>query len=132
MNFRLQITTYVTTLLLLQHFFVVETATPRCHCFQFIRAVRPKIIKDFQILPKTTHCSRTEIILTVLQENTEIDTCLDPESKQGKKLLRCWKRIQNDPNKKRKCIESKQNKVPKQIKKKRRNSGNTRSKHQQL
>ncbi|XP_067876773.1 C-X-C motif chemokine 3-like [Heterodontus francisci] len=133
MNFRLLITTHV-TLLLLQHFFVVETATLpglRCQCFQFAEAVPPKIIKNFLIFPITTHCSRTEIILTVQQENAETEVCLAPELMQGKRLQKCWERIQNDPNKKRECIK-KLKRRPKQSKKRGRRGGNTQSRRQKL
>ncbi|XP_078386885.1 C-X-C motif chemokine 5-like [Cetorhinus maximus] len=117
MNFRLQIAAHITTFFLLQYFFAIETAiTPRCQCFHFVDKVHPNIIKNFQILPKSTHCSRAEIILTVQQDNKEQEVCLDPELKQGKRVQTCWERsIENDLKKMRECIK-KLRKGPKQNK----------------
>ncbi|XP_072347785.1 growth-regulated alpha protein-like [Scyliorhinus torazame] len=115
MNFRLQLAAPITIFFLLQHFFVSEAAVPlRCQCFQFADMVPPKMIKKFEIFPKSTHCSRTEIILTV-RRNEEV--CLQPEARQGKKLQDCWERIQHDPCKISQCIKRKTKKVPKPRKK---------------
>uniref|UniRef100_UPI00398EB4F0 growth-regulated alpha protein-like n=1 Tax=Pristiophorus japonicus TaxID=55135 RepID=UPI00398EB4F0 len=134
MNFRIQIATHIATLFLLQHFFVVKTSTLpglRCQCLHFIKAVSPKLIKNFLIVPKSAHCTRIEIILTVLQGNTESETCLNPELKQGKRLQKCWERILNDPNRKKECIKKLRN-SPKPNKRKGRKGGNSRSRPQQL
>ncbi|XP_078055759.1 growth-regulated alpha protein-like [Mustelus asterias] len=133
MNTRLQITAPITTFFLLQHLFVNELETAalplRCQCFQFVDKVHPKIIKSFQILPKSAHCSRTEIILTVQQNNKEV--CLQPEEKQGKKLQNCWESIRHDPNRMRQCTKGKPKKSPNQSKKRGRKGRNTRPKRQQ-
>ncbi|XP_038638709.1 C-X-C motif chemokine 2-like [Scyliorhinus canicula] len=115
MNFRLQLAAPITTFFLLQHFLVSEAAIPlRCQCFEFVDKVPPKMIKNFQIFPKSTHCSRTEIILTVRQGE---EVCLQPEAKQGKKLQDCWESIQHDPSKISRCIKRKTTKVKKPRKK---------------
>ncbi|XP_041032180.1 C-X-C motif chemokine 3-like [Carcharodon carcharias] len=114
MNFRLQIPTFF----LLQYFLASEaTIILRCQCFQFLDKVPPNIIKNFQILPKSTHCSRAEIILTVQQDNKEQEVCLNPELKQGKRVQMCWERsIENDLKKMRECIKTKPKKGPKKNK----------------
>ncbi|GCC28568.1 hypothetical protein chiPu_0006999 [Chiloscyllium punctatum] len=96
MNLRLQTAAQITVLFLLQLCFQneVETATLplRCQCVRSINGLNPKMIKNFDIFPKTAHCSKIEIILTVHQGHEESEACLNPESRQGKRLQKCWER----------------------------------------
>ncbi|XP_072439310.1 C-X-C motif chemokine 2-like [Chiloscyllium punctatum] len=135
MNLRLQTAAQITVLFLLQLCFQneVETATLplRCQCVRSINGLNPKMIKNFDIFPKTAHCSKIEIILTVHQGHEESEACLNPESRQGKRLQKCWESIQKNPNKKRDCLQRKKRKGSKQ-KKRRRRGGNTRSKRHQV
>ncbi|XP_051897463.1 alveolar macrophage chemotactic factor 2-like [Pristis pectinata] len=137
MNFRFQIPAQIATLFLLQHSFTVEAlGVPgsRCLCPVSVKAVRPKIIKNFHIIPKSTDCSKTEVILTVTQGNKEMDVCVCPDKRQGIKLQRCWERIQNDPKKKNKCIWrlSKKGRKGRRRRRKGRRGGNPQSTHQLL
>ncbi|XP_059802782.1 alveolar macrophage chemotactic factor 2-like [Hypanus sabinus] len=107
MNFRLQILAQIASLFLLLHTCTVEASgVPgfRCLCPVSVKAVHPKIIKDFHIIPKSPYCTKTEVILTVSSNNTEMDVCLQAGGKQSLRLQSCWERIQNDPKKKNKCI----------------------------
>ncbi|XP_060710256.1 C-X-C motif chemokine 2-like [Hemiscyllium ocellatum] len=135
MNLRLQIAAQITVLFLLQLCFQneVETATLplRCQCVHSINGLNPKMIKNFHIFPKTAHCSKIEIILTAHQGHEESEACLNPESRQGKRLQKCWESIQKNANKKRDCLQRKKRKGSKQ-KKRGRRGGNTRSKRRQV
>ncbi|XP_020368340.1 growth-regulated alpha protein-like [Rhincodon typus] len=134
MNLRLQATAQITALFLLQLFLrsKLEAATLplRCQCVHSINGLNPKAIKNFQIFPRTAHCSRTEIILMVQQGHKESEVCLNPESRQGKRLQKCWESTQKNPNKRKECFKRKARKDSK--KKKGHKNGNSQSKHQQL
>ncbi|XP_069744309.1 C-X-C motif chemokine 5-like [Narcine bancroftii] len=107
MNIRSQIPAQIITFALLLHSFPVQAiglSGLRCLCFESVNAVRPKMMKNFEIFPKSVFCSQTEVILTVTQDSKDMEVCLRSDSKQGTRLQRCWKRIQNDPKKKNVCI----------------------------
>ncbi|XP_072565739.1 chemokine (C-X-C motif) ligand 18a, duplicate 1 isoform X1 [Paramormyrops kingsleyae] len=57
-----------------------------CECPQTRETVPWKSITDFQVIPKSSFCSRVEIVVT--QGNAKV--CLNPESKQGQKIQECW------------------------------------------
>ncbi|XP_048419363.1 C-X-C motif chemokine 6-like isoform X2 [Stegostoma tigrinum] len=96
----------------------VEAATLplRCQCIHSMNGLNPKAIKSFQIFPRTAHCSRTEIILMVQQGHEEREVCLNPESRQGKRLQKCWESTQKNPNKRKDCFKRKARKDSKKKK----------------
>ncbi|KAG5261135.1 hypothetical protein AALO_G00300430 [Alosa alosa] len=70
-----------------------------CQCPMQAQRVSWHKIKDFNIELWKPSCG-TEIILSL--EETQV--CLSPDGHQGKKLLRCWNRIDQNQNHKKRCI----------------------------
>ncbi|GCC28567.1 hypothetical protein chiPu_0006998 [Chiloscyllium punctatum] len=77
---------------------------PRCLCLNVVKKVPHRLIEDYLIIPKETHCSKTQIILVVNVNNSQMETCLDPGTNQGRALVECWERIGHDITRKRECI----------------------------
>ncbi|XP_048472364.1 C-X-C motif chemokine 11-like [Rhincodon typus] len=77
---------------------------PRCLCLNVVKMVPFRLVEDYLIIPKETHCSKIQIILAVNMNNSKMETCLDPKSKQGRSLVACWERIGHDITRKRECI----------------------------
>uniref|UniRef100_A0AAZ3SVQ5 Chemokine interleukin-8-like domain-containing protein n=1 Tax=Oncorhynchus tshawytscha TaxID=74940 RepID=A0AAZ3SVQ5_ONCTS len=57
----------------------------KCQCRgNLMQSVRIKHIQKLQGYPKTVFCGKTELIVTMRNGKTK---CLNPDGKQGKKLL---------------------------------------------
>ncbi|KAK7140329.1 hypothetical protein R3I94_012823 [Phoxinus phoxinus] len=75
----------------------------KCECIGETGSVQWRKITDFTIIPKAPLCNKVQIILQLSGKQA----CLNPESKQGKKLQRCWKRIKFTTWKKKACLRLK-------------------------
>ncbi|XP_056326994.1 chemokine (C-X-C motif) ligand 18a, duplicate 1 [Danio aesculapii] len=84
----------------------------KCECVKEARAVQWRKITDFTIILKNPLCNKVQIKLQL--SNKEV--CLNPESKQGTKLQRCWQKINFNPQRKKVCLKIKKN-APKRPKK---------------
>ncbi|XP_062371800.1 C-X-C motif chemokine 9-like isoform X2 [Sardina pilchardus] len=74
-----------------------------CQCPMQAQSVSRRKIKDFNIELWKPSCG-TEIILTLEDNDRTKHVCLSPDGSQGKRLLRCWDRINQDQNHKKRCI----------------------------
>uniref|UniRef100_UPI00398F5124 growth-regulated alpha protein-like n=1 Tax=Pristiophorus japonicus TaxID=55135 RepID=UPI00398F5124 len=112
MNCKLQATTFL-ALALVCAYFPAESATnpPRCFCLNVIQMVPYRIVEDYLIIPRAAHCASTQIILVVNFNNSKMEVCLNPEAKQGKRLVQCWDRIGHDLERKSECIPTPRRKV---------------------
>ncbi|XP_043110505.1 chemokine (C-X-C motif) ligand 18a, duplicate 1 [Puntigrus tetrazona] len=84
----------------------------KCECVEETGSVQWKKIKDYRIIQKDPLCNKVQIILQL----SEKQVCLNADSKQGKKLQKCWKRIKLNPQRKKVCLQLKKNR-PKKTKK---------------
>ncbi|KAJ8250757.1 hypothetical protein COCON_G00226790 [Conger conger] len=73
----------------------------RCSCPATYTNMRLKLT-DFTVISKGSHCSADEIIVRLERNNKEV--CLSPEGPRGKRLLKCWNRIQENGGNKKKCL----------------------------
>ncbi|XDV50436.1 hypothetical protein PO909_019496 [Leuciscus waleckii] len=93
-------------LLLVCLHFITENRTAatslreKCECIEETGSVQWRKITDYTIIPKDPLCNKVQIILQLSGKRV----CLNPESKQGKKLQRCWKRIKFNTQKKKKKV----------------------------
>ncbi|KAK9964364.1 hypothetical protein ABG768_005546 [Culter alburnus] len=85
----------------------------KCECIEETGSVQWKKITDYKIIEKYPLCNKVQIILQLPGKNV----CLNPESKQGKKLQRCWKGIKFNIRKKKACLMLKRKNGPKNPKK---------------
>uniref|UniRef100_A0A4W3I0D3 C-X-C motif chemokine 3-like n=1 Tax=Callorhinchus milii TaxID=7868 RepID=A0A4W3I0D3_CALMI len=76
----------------------------RCFCLKLIDTVPPQYIKNFEIIPRGSHCKNTEIILTWQVRDKEMKSCLNTNGRGREKLTPRHCRIQNDSSKKNECI----------------------------
>ncbi|ROL49623.1 hypothetical protein DPX16_15949 [Anabarilius grahami] len=60
----------------------------KCECIEEAGSVQWRKITDYKIIEKYPLCNKVQIILQLSGK----EVCLNPKSKQGKKLQRCWKR----------------------------------------
>ncbi|KAF5910200.1 C-X-C motif chemokine 9-like [Clarias magur] len=60
----------------------------KCMCIQHTEAVLWGRVKDFNVINAGPHCNKDQIIIKMQSKSV----CLAPNSKQGKKLQKCWKR----------------------------------------
>ncbi|KAJ8416002.1 hypothetical protein AAFF_G00380240 [Aldrovandia affinis] len=75
-----------------------------CECPNVIDSVPWRRVSDFTVTDKGPLCNEIEIVLYL---KTNKQACLNPNSKQGKRLQKCWKRIQNDPARRKGCLHLK-------------------------
>ncbi|XP_077092877.1 uncharacterized protein cxcl-c13b [Siphateles boraxobius] len=68
---------------------------------------------DLKVTPKGPNCLQNEII--VIRQKNNNSVCLNPEGRQGKRLLKCWQRMRKDGKDSKKCIR-RQNQRPRQRK----------------
>ncbi|XP_062852244.1 chemokine (C-X-C motif) ligand 18a, duplicate 1 [Trichomycterus rosablanca] len=83
----------------------------KCRCPEMNDTVRGRVT-DFEVIKPGSSCNKVEIILQTEKQFV----CLDPQSKQGKKLLKCWKRKEKKsclPRKTKKRQKRKRQKLPK-------------------
>ncbi|XP_007897203.1 C-X-C motif chemokine 3-like [Callorhinchus milii] len=112
MNCKLQIATLLALILVCAHF-PEASAVPRCLCLNFIERVPKKFVKDFLIIPKSSHCTKTQIILTISKGSRVMEACLNSELDQGMELITCWNRINHDIGRKEECIRPRRTRTPK-------------------
>ncbi|XP_039528159.1 chemokine (C-X-C motif) ligand 18a, duplicate 1 [Pimephales promelas] len=85
----------------------------KCECIEETGSVQWRKIKDYTIIPKDAFCNKVQIILQLIDKRV----CLNPESKKGKQLQRCWKRIEFNTRKKKVCLLKRKRNGPKSPKK---------------
>ncbi|XP_067277166.1 chemokine (C-X-C motif) ligand 18a, duplicate 1 isoform X2 [Pseudorasbora parva] len=85
----------------------------KCECIEGTGSVQWRRITDYTIIPKDPLCNAVQIILQLPGQRM----CLNPESNQGRKLQRCWKRIKFNTQKKKLCLRVNRKKAPKRPKK---------------
>ncbi|XP_049337249.1 chemokine (C-X-C motif) ligand 18a, duplicate 1 [Astyanax mexicanus] len=96
----------------------VITATnirEKCECINVTNNVRWRAVKGFEVKEPEALCNKVQIIMRVGKKLS----CLNPESNQGKRLLKCWKGIGFNEKKKKACFTPKKSKTKKKTKKKR-------------
>ncbi|XP_036402555.1 chemokine (C-X-C motif) ligand 18a, duplicate 1 [Megalops cyprinoides] len=76
----------------------------RCECVSKVDQVPWKRIKKFTVTEGDPLCGETSIILQMKRKN-DPPVCLNPESKQGQRLQKCWKKIKKDPARKDVCLK---------------------------
>uniref|UniRef100_A0A8C2FSI1 Chemokine (C-X-C motif) ligand 18a, duplicate 1 n=1 Tax=Cyprinus carpio TaxID=7962 RepID=A0A8C2FSI1_CYPCA len=94
---------------------VVATAISireKCECVEETGSVQWRKIADYRIIQRDPLCNKVQIILQMSGK----ETCLNPESKQGKKLQRCWRRIKFNTQRKKVCLQFKKKNGPKKPK----------------
>ncbi|XP_018580523.1 chemokine (C-X-C motif) ligand 18a, duplicate 1 isoform X1 [Scleropages formosus] len=71
----------------------------RCECLETVDKLTWRQITDFQVTPRSELCNSVQIVVH-LKTNQKV--CLNPESRQGKKIQNCWNR-RTDGAEKRRC-----------------------------
>ncbi|XP_026079611.1 C-X-C motif chemokine 9-like [Carassius auratus] len=91
----------------------VRTSTSRekCECVEETGSVQWRKIIDYTIIQKHPLCNKVQIILQLSGQQA----CLNPDSMQGKRLQKCWKRIQFNTQKGKDCLMLLGPKKPKQL-----------------
>ncbi|XP_017579306.1 C-X-C motif chemokine 11 [Pygocentrus nattereri] len=74
----------------------------RCECQKSMRAVRGPF-SDIKVSLKGHGCDKDEIIVTLKSNNKQM--CLSPKERQGKRLLKCWLKMQKKGEDVKKCIQ---------------------------
>ncbi|XP_067277167.1 C-X-C motif chemokine 9 [Pseudorasbora parva] len=72
-----------------------------CQCPNYKIGVRGPL-SDFKVTLKGPTCLQDEII--VIRQINKNHVCLSPAGHQGKRLLKCWQRMQRDGKDSKKCI----------------------------
>ncbi|XP_039528156.1 C-X-C motif chemokine 9 [Pimephales promelas] len=83
-----------------------------CQCPQVKSRVHGPF-SDLKVTPKGPNCLQNEIIVVRQKNNNPV--CLNPEGRQGKRLLKCWQRMQRGGKDSKNCIR-RQNPGPRQRK----------------
>ncbi|XP_053306622.1 growth-regulated protein homolog gamma-like [Spea bombifrons] len=81
---------------------MVHGIPTRCSCIQLYSSIPLRRIRDFTVTLPTSHCKFTEVIVFLKNSSA---LCLKPAEKQGKKLIRCWKRNPNNTDKRKRCVK---------------------------
>ncbi|XP_075466393.1 interleukin-8-like isoform X2 [Ascaphus truei] len=89
----------------------------RCQCIRHSKFIHPKHIRNFTVTDPAAHCKSAEVILEVQQGSRIGEMCLDPTKKQGKSLIRCWKKHSENMKRKQRCMKGKRRKNSKGRKK---------------
>ncbi|KAJ8365777.1 hypothetical protein SKAU_G00146080 [Synaphobranchus kaupii] len=84
-----------------EHMAVATSVRERCECVDTIDTMPWRRIRDFTVTNKGPLCNNIQIVLYLKKK----DVCLNPDSKQGKRLQKCWKRIHENPAKKKGCLQ---------------------------
>ncbi|XP_062375927.1 uncharacterized protein LOC134064134 [Sardina pilchardus] len=105
---------------------VSSTYVPvRCQCPKVIKQTRGRPL-DFSVSPKNAHCHTDEIMVKVRGHDALV--CLSPSGRQGKHLLRCWRRKVISQGKDRKqCLRTRKNRKNPQGQRKQRRTKKTTS-----
>ncbi|XP_058651711.1 chemokine (C-X-C motif) ligand 18a, duplicate 1 [Onychostoma macrolepis] len=84
----------------------------KCECVEETDSVQWRKIKDYTIRQKEPLCNKVQIKLQLSGKQA----CLNPDSKQGKKLQKCWKRIKFNTQRKKICLKLQKKNGPKKPK----------------
>ncbi|KAM5142309.1 C-X-C motif chemokine 11-1-like isoform 2-T2 [Mantella aurantiaca] len=85
-------------------FGVKEQYVPtRCQCITTQNFMAPKQFQKIEVIPQSSSCDQLEIIVTV----HSVRKCLDPNAKEGKFLISCWKRNEGNTKKVKNCVRRK-------------------------
>ncbi|KAJ8284907.1 hypothetical protein COCON_G00037570 [Conger conger] len=87
-----------------EHMVGATSIRERCECLKTIDKVPWRRIADFAITNKGALCKNVQIVL-YLKGKKEV--CLNPDSKQGKRLQKCWQRIYENQTRKKACLRHK-------------------------
>ncbi|KAL6487192.1 hypothetical protein MHYP_G00038180 [Metynnis hypsauchen] len=82
---------------------VAMSIREKCECVKESGSVPWRRVTDFEIKMADPLCNKVQIIIKLGNDLS----CLNPNSKQGKKLRVCWTRIKFDERKKTICIKPK-------------------------
>ncbi|XP_036430069.1 C-X-C motif chemokine 9 [Colossoma macropomum] len=74
----------------------------RCICHKSMSAVRGPF-SDYKVLLQGPGCDKDVIIVRLKGNNQEV--CLSPNGPQGKRLLKCWRKMQKKGEDAKKCIK---------------------------
>ncbi|XP_016366758.1 C-X-C motif chemokine 9-like [Sinocyclocheilus rhinocerous] len=84
----------------------------KCECVEETGSVQWRKITDYTIRQKEPLCNKVQIILQLSGKQA----CLNPDSKQGKKMQKCWKRIKFNTQRRKVCLQLKKKNRPKKPK----------------
>ncbi|KAI1886818.1 hypothetical protein AGOR_G00199720 [Albula goreensis] len=87
-----------------EHMVGATSVRERCECDKVVDFVPWRRIMDFTVTDKGPLCKH---IQTVLHLKNKKHVCLNPESSQGQRLQKCWKRSQKNPGRKGECLRLK-------------------------
>ncbi|XP_015201807.1 chemokine (C-X-C motif) ligand 18a, duplicate 1 [Lepisosteus oculatus] len=73
----------------------------RCECIRTIESFPLKKMSNFTIAEKSSQCKNVQIILH-LKNNS--DVCLNPDSTQGRRLHKCWKKNGKSTTRHNRCL----------------------------
>ncbi|KAB5581720.1 hypothetical protein PHYPO_G00178970 [Pangasianodon hypophthalmus] len=73
----------------------------KCLCIRETDTVLWRRMMDFNVIDSGPHCNKVQIIIYMGSKSV----CLAPNSKQGKMLQKCWKRINFNERKKKGCMK---------------------------
>ncbi|XP_047010105.1 chemokine (C-X-C motif) ligand 18a, duplicate 1 [Ictalurus punctatus] len=74
----------------------------KCMCIRASNAVLWRRMTDFNVIDAGPHCYKVQIIIKM----GSTSVCLATDSKQGKWLQQCWKRINFNEGKKKRCLQT--------------------------
>ncbi|XP_047668725.1 uncharacterized protein LOC125141081 [Tachysurus fulvidraco] len=83
------------------HFTQCQHVPKRCTCVKSRNGVLGPF-SDFTLTLKRPGCTRDEIIVILKKDNRKL--CLSPHGPQGKRLLKCWHRKQEEGKNVKTCM----------------------------
>ncbi|XP_041921116.1 C-X-C motif chemokine 9 [Alosa sapidissima] len=86
----------------------------RCNCMNLMKQTRGPPL-DFSVSEKNAHCHTDEILVKVRGNDKLL--CLSPTGRQGKRLLRCWRRVNSQGKDKKQCLRTRKNRRNRQNRK---------------
>ncbi|KAL7889993.1 hypothetical protein AOLI_G00022510 [Acnodon oligacanthus] len=109
-SFTMKSTLHTLTALLAVGLYILLTAQAgesqhvptRCECQRSMPAVRGPF-SDIEVSLKGPGCVKDEIIVTLKRNNKKV--CISPNGPQGKRLLKCWHKMQKKGEDVKKCIQ---------------------------
>ncbi|XP_040176710.1 platelet basic protein-like isoform X1 [Rana temporaria] len=75
----------------------------RCQCIASLKFVPPRKFQNIEVIPQRSSCDQLEIIVIV----NSTPKCIDPNDKEGKVIISCWKRSEGNTKKVKKCVQRK-------------------------
>ncbi|KAK2852662.1 hypothetical protein Q7C36_007863 [Tachysurus vachellii] len=74
----------------------------KCMCITEAKSLSWRNVKNFRVIDSAPLCNKVQIIIYTVSRQV----CLDPNSEQGKKLQKCWKRIKFNERKMKSCLKA--------------------------